>query len=64
MDNEIKGYYVRKKKKLLNEFKGTIELIKNTQKHGELITGQVRNELVSEYEKIILEIPYFKGCRQ
>ncbi len=64
MDNEMKGYYSKKKNKLLNDFNVTIELLKNTQKHREIITDSVKNELVSEYEKIIPKIPYFKGYRQ
>lgn len=64
MSNEIKGYYCKKKKTLLKDFNKTIELMKNAQKHSEIITDSVKNELILEYEKIIPEIPFFKGYRQ
>jgi len=64
MNNEIKGYYCKKKKTLLKDFDQTIVLMKNAQKHSEIITDAVQNELILEYEKIIPEIPYFKGYRQ
>ncbi len=63
MGNEIKGYYC-KKKTLLKDFTQTIKLMRNAQNHCEIITDSVQNELIIEYEKIIPEIPYFKGYRQ
>jgi hypothetical protein len=64
MGNEIIGYYCKKKKTLLYDFNQTIELMKNEQKHIEIITDSLQNELILEYENIIPEIPYFKGYRQ
>ena len=62
--NEIKGYYCKQKKTLLKDFNQTIELVKSVQKYSEKTTDSLQNELISEYEKIIPAIPYFKGYRQ
>jgi hypothetical protein len=64
MGNEIKGYYFKHKKILLKEFNQTIELIMNGQKYNDMMTDLLKNELNVEYEKIVPEIPYFKGYRQ
>lgn len=64
MNTEIKGYYITQKKTLLKDFNQIIELMKNEKIYREKITDSLQQELISEYEKIIPEIPYFKGYRQ
>ncbi len=64
MGTEVKGYYSKHKKALMKDFHQTINLVKNQQIFTDQITNSMEQELLSEYEKIIPEIPYFKGYRQ
>ncbi len=64
MGSEVKDYYSNQKKLLLNDFYQTIKLMKNQQSFANQMTDSLEKELISEYEKIIPEIPYFKGYRQ
>ncbi len=63
MDNEIKGYYFKKEKILLEDFIQTIEMLKNLQDYNEVLTDSLQKQLILEYTRLIPEIPYFKGYR-
>ena len=64
MGNEVKGYYSNNKKKLLKDFNQTFQLMKNEEIDNGKTIDSLKSELFSEYEKIIPEIPCFKGYRQ
>ena len=66
MAKEIKGFYIKKRKKLFNDFSQTVGIMKIllAEQYGKEMTDLLSDEFVKEYEKIIPEIPYFKGFRQ
>ncbi len=64
MGEEVQAYYSRKKETLLKDFRKTMELMKKDREYRQLITDSWEKELIWEYQRIIPEIPYFKGYRQ
>ena len=65
MSDQIKGYYIERKKKLLNEFDRTVALMEDSlvKRYGQEFAGMLKTEIHQEYEKLIPEIPYIPGFR-
>ena len=65
MNNEIRGYYCKQQGKLLKDLTRTMELMGNVfqERYGEDFAFSIRKEILTEFEAIIPEIPYFKGYR-
>ena len=65
MTNQITGYYIPYKDKLLNDFDKTALLIKDwvSEQFGEEFALTAGTNIRKEYEKLIPEIPYILGWR-
>lgn len=59
----IKDYYVKRKKKMMEIFSEELEVPRNLlkRKFNEAKVNEMFNQMKSEYEKIIPEIPYIGG---
>jgi hypothetical protein len=59
----IKDYYIKRKPKLMNEFSKGLEIARDllNKKFDEAKVDDLFNQMKSEYEKIIPEIPYIGG---
>jgi len=65
MSNQITGYYIPCKDKLLNDFDKTFMLIKDksVKQFGKEFTLMAGRDIRNEYEMLIPEIPYILGWR-
>jgi len=65
MSNQIVGYYISRKEKLLNDLDKTFVMMKDrlVMRFGEEFAGRVGEDIRKEYETLIPEIPYILGWR-
>ena len=65
MSDQIKGYYIERKKTLLNEFDLTVALMEDSlvKRYGKEFAGMLKTEVHHEYRKLISEIPFIPGFR-
>ena len=61
----LKDYYVKRKSKLLKDFSKHIEVARDMlkRKFSEVKINEMFNQMKTEYEKIIPEIPYIGGTK-
>ena len=62
---QIVGYYIARKDKLLRDFEASCALIRSSLKarYGEDLASKLASEAREQYEKLIPEIPFIKGRR-
>lgn len=65
MAEQIVGYYISRKEKLLKDFETVCTLMRSSlvERYGEEFAGALASEARQQYEELIPDIPYIRGPR-